>query len=578
MPPKTRRIIGRSLCGLLLLLGACTRGSSSAGPGAPELGVESGLPDHPQPRRGGHLVYGLEAETDTGWCLSSATLAISGLQVVRAIYDPLTIPDGKGGYVPYLAKTLTHDPTFKVWTLTLHSGVTFHDGEPLTAQVVKDNLDAFRGVPGNHKRASLLFAFQLKNIIGVEVVNDLTVQITTQVPQPALPGMLYSSGRLGMMAPKQLNASPEDCADDPIGTGPFKFVDWKPGERMLTARNPDYWEQAPDGQPYPYLDSIEFRPINSGEIRNQSIESGSINIMHTSNAEDIVGKLRKLRDAGKTNMLVSEDFAEVSFFQLNNSKAPFDDPEVRQALAMGSDRADINNRVNAGLPNLATGPFAPDSIAYLKDAGFPKYDLAAAKKAVAALKAKGKKLDFVLSCTTDPSVVRTAELIQQAAKKLGVNVTLKKMDQATLISRAIAKDYDAMVFRNYPGGDPDLNYVWWYGKNGDGTGGNPVNFAGFDDPEVNRLLDEGRSESDPAKRKQIYQDLNRRMATQVFGVWGWYTPWAIVEASNVHGILGPPLPGDDPSKPGTVTTDDKAKEPSTGLAPGHSLLGLWIAS
>ena len=68
------------------------------------------------------------------------------------------------------------------------------------------------------------------------------------------------------------------------------------------------------------------------------------------------------------------------------------------------------------------------------------------------------------------------------------------------------------------------------------------------------------------------------MATQVFGVWGWYTPWAIVEASNVHGILGPPLPGDDPSKPGTVTTDDKAKQPSTGLATGHSLLGLWIAS
>ena len=535
---------------------------------------ESGLADAGEPKRGGKLVYGLEDESTNGFCLSDAQLAISGMMVVRAFYDTLTQPNAEGNFEPYLAKSVEPNADFTEWTITLRDGITFHDGTKLDATVVKNNLDAYRGkYPA---RNALLFAFTLDNIKDVTTTGPMAVKVTTKKPWANFPAQLYSSGRMGMMAQSQLDST--SCSDKLVGTGPFKFVSWTKNSKLVGEANPDYWQTAPDGKPYPYVDSIEFRPINSGEIRNQSIESGSINIMHTSNGEDIVGKLRKLRDAGKTNMLVSEDFAEVSFFQLNNSKAPFDDPEVRQALAMGSDRADINNRVNSGLPNLATGPFAPDSIAYLKDAGFPKYDLAAAKKAVAALKAKGKKLDFVLSCTTDPSVVRTAELIQQAAKKLGVNVTLKKMDQATLISRAIAKDYDAMVFRNYPGGDPDLNYVWWYGKNGDGTGGNPVNFAGFDDPEVNRLLDEGRSESDPAKRKQIYQDLNRRMATQVFGVWGWYTPWAIVEASNVHGILGPPLPGDDPSKPGTVTTDDKAKQPSTGLATGHSLLGLWIAS
>ena len=90
------------------------------------------------------------------------------------------------------------------------------------------------------------------------------------------------------------------------------------------------------------------------------------------------------------------------------------------------------------------------------------------------------------------------------------------------------------------------------------------------------LLDAGRSEPDPAKRKAIYQDVSRRMATQVHGMWAWFTPWAIVTAPNVHNIFGPPLPGPDASKPGEATTDDPTMQPSQGLATGHPLLGLWI--
>jgi peptide/nickel transport system substrate-binding protein len=90
-----------------------------------------------------------------------------------------------------------------------------------------------------------------------------------------------------------------------------------------------------------------------------------------------------------------------------------------------------------------------------------------------------------------------------------------------------------------------------------------VNFSRFNDPVINRLLDEGRSEPDQAKRTTIYQKLNREFAKQVWSVWNWDTPWAVATAKNVHGILGPPLP-------------DGGGEPSKGLATGHSLIGLWI--
>ena len=131
-----------------------------------------------------------------------------------------------------------------------------------------------------------------------------------------------------------------------------------------------------------------------------------------------------------------------------------------------------------------------------------------------------------------------------------------------------ARGYQAMLFRNYPGGDPDINYVWWYGDN------NPVNFGGYNDPEINRLLDEGRSEPDPAKRKQIYQDINKQFAKEIWSIWSWYTPWAVVTDANVHGILGPALPGEDASK--ASDPDDPDLQPFTGLATGHSLIGLWI--
>ncbi|MCU1498695.1 MAG: ABC-type dipeptide transport system, periplasmic component [Acidimicrobiales bacterium] len=534
---------------------------------------ESGLDKAGEPKRGGKLLYGLEADTNGGFCLAEAQLAISGMMVVRAVYDTLTVPNSKGDYVPYLAKDVTPNDDYTEWTIELRDGIKFHDGSALDATVVKNNIDAYRGeYPG---RGPLLFKFVLANIKAVDVVDDLNVKVTTVKPWVAFPSYLYSSSRFGMMAQAQLD-SKDACATKPIGTGPFKFVSWTPNQSFKAERNPDYWQIAPDGEPYPYAESIEFRPIPDGQVRNQAVESGNVNISHTSNADDIGNKLKKLRDSGKVNMFVSEEFGEVAFVQLNHTQAPFDDLRMRQALAMGADRNEINNIIGDGLPTIADGPFAPDSVAYVKDTGFPQFDIEKAKALVADYVKDGGEAKFTLSATTDPTVQKTAELIQQRAKKVGVEVKIAPRDQAALINDAIGKKYQAMLFRNYPGGDPDANYVWWYsGTTTDGKfSPNLVNFAGFKDDEVDKLLDEGRSEAEPAKRKAIYQDLNRRMATQVHAVWSWFTPWAVVEDAGVHGILGPPLPGPDASKPSAA--DDEDLQPNKGLATGHSLIGLWI--
>jgi ABC-type transport system substrate-binding protein len=115
-----------------------------------------------------------------------------------------------------------------------------------------------------------------------------------------------------------------------------------------------------------------------------------------------------------------------------------------------------------------------------------------------------------------------------------------------------------MGFRNYPGGDPDELYVWFKGMS-------PVNFSRFDDPEVNDLLDRGRSETDPEVRATIYQDLNRRMGEQAFSLWANYTTWMVASTPTVFGY-------DDETMPDLPNGD----RPSLGLASGHPLHGLWV--
>jgi peptide/nickel transport system substrate-binding protein len=114
-----------------------------------------------------------------------------------------------------------------------------------------------------------------------------------------------------------------------------------------------------------------------------------------------------------------------------------------------------------------------------------------------------------------------------------------------------------MTFRGFPGPEPDTKYNWWYE-------GSPVNFAGIADPVINKALDDGRSESDPVQRTAIYEGLSKQFASKVWNVWLNYTPWAVAESSDVHGILPPELP-------------DGESKPFTGLSGGHPVHAMWIA-
>jgi peptide/nickel transport system substrate-binding protein len=565
---RARRAVAGTLAVALVasLLGSCglvggdddAEQVDSGGGGATFTATESGLDEAGDPRRGGQLVYGLEAEvSDKGYCLPEAELAISGMQVARAIYDTLTVPDATGAYVPYLAKAVEHDDTYKIWTISLRSDVTFHDGTPLTAEVVKNNLDAYRGA--YEGRSPLLFSFVLSNIAEVETLNELTVRVRTKEPWVAFPAVLYASGRLGMMAQRQLDASPEDCSTKPVGTGPFRFQSWTRNEDLKVRRNAEYWQIAPDGEPYPYLDAIEFRPIQNSDARIAALQQGELNMLHTSTSADMAGTLPDLRDAGAINLLISDERTEVAYLMLNSSKTPLDDRATRLAIANAIDREALNEQANNAFPAIADGPFAPGVLGHLDDTGFPSYDPEAAKAAVAEMADAGGDTTLSLLTSAGPVAVRQAQIQKEMLEEAGFTIEIEIETEADLIKRVIGGEYEIASFRNQPGEDPDMNHIWWYGT------ANPVNFGRFDDPVINENLDLARSNPDEEVRRDAYEAINRQFAEEVWNVWLWHAPWAVAEAPNVHGILGPELPGEGGA-------------PSGRLVTGHSLLGIWISA
>jgi peptide/nickel transport system substrate-binding protein len=531
-----------AIVALAMLATACGGGDDDNG------GSTSGE-DAGTPTPGGKVVYGLEAETIDGWCLPEAQLAISGIMVAQSIYDTLTRPNAEGEMEPWLAESVEANEDATAWTITLRDGITFHDGSELTAEVVKNNLDAYRGA--YPARRPQLFIFVFAPIESVEVVDPLTVQVNLNQPRVSFDSALHSSGRLGMMAQAQLDDA-STCAENLIGTGPFIKTDWVPNQKFVAEKNPDYWATDAAGEQLPYLDSIEFRPIVEVEQRRNALESGEISAMHTSEGET-VDDLRGLAESGELNVYESDQFGEVSYVMLNESKPPFDNIKARQALAHAADFEEANAILNAGIVTQATGPFAPGNIGHLEDTGFPTYDEEEATRLVEEYEAEtGLPFEFTYTTTNAAPTIRQAQLLKEQVEAVGGSVEIITVDQSTQIDSALSGDFTALGWRNHPGGDPDLQYNWW-------KSGSPVNFGRFEDPEIDRLLDEGRTTAEG--RDEIYEELNRRFAEEVHNVWLWYTPWAVAMASEVHGV-----PGEGPT----------SADAFPGVASGHPVTYMWV--
>jgi peptide/nickel transport system substrate-binding protein len=534
-----------------LVIAACGGSSSDkggGGGGGGGGGTSGGLPDESglEPVSGGTITYGLEGKT-TAFCPPRGQWAISGIMVASAVYDTLTQPtDDPNVYAPYLAKSVTGNADSTQWTIVLRSGIKFHDGEPLNAAAVKQNIDAWRN--------GILLGFVFQNIADVATLGDDTVVVTTKKPWVAFPAFLWSTGRTAIAAPAQLN-NEGTCDTNMIGTGPFKLTSFDPttGD-VKVVKNADYWRKG-----LPYLDGINFKPQEDSSQRVRGLQGGQFDITHDSGGLD----LSEIKSTMPSAVIWNEPNGrmEVAHTLINVTRPPLDDLDARKAVALAVDRERLNNIANKGTSRLADQIFDDDVMGHVDGLKYPEPNIEESKKLVTKYKnAHGGKFEFTIQSTFDTT---TQQIFREVKRELGqVGITVKlpsPVDQATIINQAIGGEVDAFGWRNYPGQDPDTMYVWFYG-------GSVVNFNHVNDPQLNAALDKGRESSDTATRTQAYEDFNRRMTGQLYNFWTWYNQWFIATQNTIHGVVGPNLP-DENGDVGSV-------KPVPILAGIHQTVGL----
>jgi len=560
--PRRKPRITAAVLAIVLLAAACGGSSKNNNASGSSGSGGSASSDTTKPVMGGSVVYAQEAEDAGGVCISESQLDINGINYAQTIYDTLTIPNDQGKFVPFLAEKVEHNADGTQWTITLRSGIKFHDGTDLTATVVKNNLDAVRGAYPTRKPVlfSLVFGPYISDIKADDATR--TVVVTTKVPWPGFDAQLWSQGRLGMMAQAQLD-DVNGCAKNLIGTGPFKLKEWVVNDHFTADKNPNYWRKDADGNQLPYLDEITFKPVPDGQARLNGLQSGQFNLIHTSSALDIE-QIRALAKQGTVTNNESDKFGEVGHFMLNESKEPFNNLHARKAVAFAIDYKTVNHVRAHDVTQIANGPYAPGSEGYLADSGYPTFNLDTAKQEVAAYKADtGKDLTFTLGGTPDPENVQTNEFVKSELEAAGMNVSTYTVEQTQYINKAVARDFEMYGWRNFSGTGGDTLFFWWHCNNAPpATCDNLINFGGFNDAQINSDLDKGRSELDPAKAKAYYEDVNKTFASQVYNIWMDFTIWSVATTTNVHDIFGPPLPNGD--------------KPNPGLANGHAMSGIFV--
>ena len=244
---------------------------------------------------GGKLVVAGEAEAANPWTPANVQCDSYCQMRVHAFYDPLFTVNDQLEVTPYLAESITANEDSTAFTIKVREGITFHDGTPLDADAVMDNL--------NRSFRSLLIGAAVKDIarnladpgadpnnpqVLFEKIDDFTFTFFTgfngdpeqPIPWPTFP--IYLNGQAGLMAsPTWLAAVDAGTAQptDAVGTGPFVFQSYAPGDRLIVTKNPDYWRSDENGNQLPYLDEIEFRVIVDSQVRAQALESGDVDMI-----------------------------------------------------------------------------------------------------------------------------------------------------------------------------------------------------------------------------------------------------------------------------------------------------------
>jgi peptide/nickel transport system substrate-binding protein len=485
--------------------GAGTRGLAF-GAATPPTGGEA--------KRGGELRVGLTVD------IATLDPHFSGSKIDRQIffniYETLVSLDPDLQIQPGLAESW-EAPDPQTYVFHLRSGVTFHDGTDFDAAAVKANFDRMMDPDQKSLRRG-----EIASVDSVDVIDATTVKVNLKQPDSALLATL--TDRSGMIiSPAAIQQYGKDLARNPVGTGPFRFVEWQKDDHILIQRFDGYWQED-----LPYLDGVRYRVILDDSVRIAARKNSELDIV------DYVPPPFVADTKAAANLqTVDVPSLAVWWFWLNTTKPPFDNKALRQAFADAVDIETIVQSIYLGIGVPANGPISPASWAY--DASIPPRprDLAKAKSELAA-GGQPDGFQFTFEGSSNATDLQVLQLVQAQIAEAGITMDITQVDTATQISDTVAHNFEATWAQWSGRPDPDGNtYNHFH------TGGG-MNYGVYSNPQVDELLDQARQVSDHEQRKQLYSQVTQMLQEDVPAIFIWHPDEPKAMTTRLHDY--PPIP------------------------------------
>lgn len=435
----------------------------------------------------------------------TATFGISG-----RIFNGLTRYDKDLKIAPELAESWDVSPDGLDITFQLRKDVRWQDGEPFTSADVLFTYKALRD-----PAVATPYSDSLGPLESVGAPDEYTVKVRYKEPfAPALEAWGMGIIPKHLLEGQDINTT--EFNRSPVGTGPFKMGEWVTGERITLVANDDYFLGRPR------IDRIVTRVIPEQSTRFLELKAGGIDFMALSPVQ-----YARQTDSGefgrKFQKLRYPDFI-YTYMGYNLKDERFRDIRVRKALTYAINKEAIIQGVLLGLGSPCTGPLPPKSWAYNPDVKPYPYDPEKAKSLLAEagwkdtdgdgyLDKDGERFSFtIITNQGNDERKKTAEIIQQNLKEIGIEVKLKILEWQAFIHDFVDKGkFEAIILGWSLTPDPDMYDIWHSSKTKEGE----FNFVGYKNEEVDRLLVEGRQNFDIEKRKEIYHRIHEILADEV---------------------------------------------------------------
>lgn len=473
-----------------------------------------------QPLRGGTLIYATDRDPS---CLDPHVGGdMPQLFVARQFLDSLVSMDEQGNIGPWLATSWDVSADGLRYTFHLREDVRFTDGTPFDAAAVKANLDHM----ANPRTQSSTAGGYIRQYVDTDIPDPHTAVVRLKAPYAAFLEVL-AQGFLGIESPRALRRPLEENCQSPVGTGPFRVVDWQRQNQVILERNPTYnsppptaWHQGPA-----YVERVQWKTIKESSVRFASLQAGEVDVIETLPPES--------HEAARRNpdlkLIIAQRAGNPTNGTFNTKRAPFDDVRVREAFVRSADVQGALMSVYFGEFPRAAGPLSPATRFYSPDfeqvggydpqkanhlldqAGWNQRDAQGYR-----LK-NGQRLRAVVlvGSRTPPSELTLWEQVQATTRQVGFQLVLEQMSDFQASQRQGHWDYD-------------INLCYWNTNTADvlriifgsefiqpaGQGGYHQNSAGYSDATLDGVLQEALATQDPQNRDRLYHQAQAIVAGQ----------------------------------------------------------------